>query len=85
MASRWRLQWCGTHFQKQHLTVDHIIAQSKGGTDHIENLQLLSNLREPLGGFAVLCYEGRGGIRGGRVKVEREVRSALAVTRLLPY
>ena len=32
---------CGTHFQKQHLTVDHIIAQSKGGTDHIENLQLL--------------------------------------------
>ena len=32
---------CGTHFQKQHLTVDHIIAQSKGGTDHVENLQLL--------------------------------------------
>ena len=32
---------CGTHFKKQHLTVDHIIAQSKGGTDHIENLQLL--------------------------------------------
>lgn len=32
---------CGTHFQKQHLTVDHIIAQSMGGTDHVENLQLL--------------------------------------------
>ncbi len=32
---------CGTHFQPQHLTVDHIIAQSKGGTDHIQNLQLL--------------------------------------------
>ena len=34
---------CGTHFQVQHLTVDHIIARNKGGTDHIENLQLLCN------------------------------------------
>ena len=32
---------CDTHFQKQHLEVDHIIAESVGGTDHIENLQLL--------------------------------------------
>ena len=32
---------CNTHFQPQHLTVDHIIARNKGGTDHIENLQLL--------------------------------------------
>ena len=32
---------CGTHFMQQHLTVDHIIARSKGGTDHLENLQLL--------------------------------------------
>ena len=32
---------CGYHFEPQHLTVDHIIAQSKGGTDHAENLQLL--------------------------------------------
>ena len=32
---------CGTHFEQQHLEVDHIIARSQGGTDHIENLQLL--------------------------------------------
>ena len=32
---------CGEHFKPQHLEVDHIVARSKGGTDHIENLQLL--------------------------------------------
>ena len=32
---------CGTHFLPQHLTVDHIIARSKGGTGHLDNLQLL--------------------------------------------
>ena len=32
---------CGEHFQRQHLEMDHIIAESVGGTDHIENLQLL--------------------------------------------
>ncbi len=32
---------CGTHFLPQHLTVDHIIARSKGGTNHLDNLQLL--------------------------------------------
>ena len=29
------------HFKKQYLEIDHIIAKSVGGTDHIENLQLL--------------------------------------------
>ena len=32
---------CGVHFQARNLEVDHIIAVSKGGTDHLENLQLL--------------------------------------------
>ena len=32
---------CGTHFEMRHLEVDHIIARSKGGTDHMTNLQLL--------------------------------------------
>ena len=32
---------CKEHFQLPNLTVDHIIPTSKGGTDHIDNLQLL--------------------------------------------
>ncbi|MYF56071.1 hypothetical protein F4225_10065 [Candidatus Poribacteria bacterium] len=32
---------CNTHFEAQHLEIDHIIARSVGGTDHIDNLQLL--------------------------------------------
>lgn len=32
---------CGEHFKTQNLTVDHIIPKSKGGTDHLNNLQLL--------------------------------------------
>lgn len=32
---------CGEHFQMRHLELDHIIAETSGGTDHIENLQLL--------------------------------------------
>ncbi len=32
---------CNTHFEVRHLEIDHIIAREKGGTDHLENLQLL--------------------------------------------
>ena len=32
---------CNTHFEPRNLEVDHIIARQKGGTDHIDNLQLL--------------------------------------------
>ncbi len=32
---------CQTHFELRNLEVDHIISRNKGGTDHIENLQLL--------------------------------------------
>ncbi|MDE0102594.1 MAG: DNA methyltransferase [Bryobacterales bacterium] len=32
---------CGHHFPFRNLTVDHITARAKGGTDHPDNLQLL--------------------------------------------
>ena len=32
---------CDTHFEARNLEVDHIISRAKGGTDHLENLQLL--------------------------------------------
>ena len=31
----------GTHFKTHNMEIDHIIAKSVGGTDHIDNLQLL--------------------------------------------
>ncbi|MCY4171753.1 MAG: DNA methyltransferase [Bacteroidetes bacterium] len=36
-----KCNWCKIAFAIQNLDVDHIVAKSKGGTDHIDNLQLL--------------------------------------------
>ena len=36
-----RCNGCRTAFEFRHMTVDHIIPQKRGGTDHVENLQLL--------------------------------------------
>ena len=36
-----RCNGCRSAFEFRHLEVDHIIPQSRGGTDHLENLQLL--------------------------------------------
>ena len=33
--------WCRTHFEIGNLEVDHVIARAAGGTDHLDNLQLL--------------------------------------------
>ncbi|MCY3840043.1 MAG: HNH endonuclease signature motif containing protein, partial [Gammaproteobacteria bacterium] len=32
---------CGMHFELRILEIDHTIPRAKGGTDHLDNLQLL--------------------------------------------
>ena len=38
-----RCHGCRIAFPFQNFTIDHVVPQSKGGTDHIDNLQLLCN------------------------------------------
>ena len=38
-----RCAGCRTHFPFRNMTVDHVAPRSKGGGDHMENLQLLCN------------------------------------------
>ena len=40
-AQEGNCQGCGQHFEARHMEVDHIIGRTKGGTDHLDNLQLL--------------------------------------------
>lgn len=36
-----RCNGCGTAFEFRHFEVDHVVPRKRGGTDHIDNLQLL--------------------------------------------
>ena len=51
-----RCNGCGTHFKPQHLTVDHIIAKSKGGQDTDSNLQLLCGNCNSIKGDRDMAY-----------------------------
>ena len=59
---------CGAHFLPQHLTVDHIIARSKGGTDHLDNLQLLCGHCNSLKGDRPMEYLRARLVRGRGLK-----------------
>ena len=47
---------CREHFPKPQLEVDHITATSKGGTDHLKNLQLLCTLCNRIKGNRDMDY-----------------------------
>ena len=47
---------CLTHFPFRNMTVDHIVAQSQGGSDHLENLQLLCNFCNSVKGANSQAY-----------------------------
>jgi len=51
---------CQEHFQQHHLEVDHNISRKKGGTDHLENLQLLCSYCNRTKGDRGMAYLNSG-------------------------
>ena len=47
---------CGVHFPFRNLTIDHVLPKAKGGTDHIENLQLLCQACNSTKGTRDMAY-----------------------------
>ena len=66
---------CKRHFEIRNLTVDHIRPQSKGGTDHPNNLQLLC--------AACNSSKGKGTQEELDFTIERTGRAVIANQKLL--
>ena len=62
---------CEEHFPLRNLTVDHIIPRSRGGTDHISNLQLLCGACNSVKGdrpheYLLACLTDKGRVKRRR-------------------
>jgi len=50
---------CAEYFQLRNLTVDHVVSRSRGGSDHISNLQLLCGACNSMKGDRPMEYLAR--------------------------